>query len=278
MTNYNLTYRGVTCIAADWESTPYKFAFLYKGHTYLFEQKREIRQNADTDHIRCVIEQFLEDVDCGKIICGCGKIICGAEQRKYELESEENNMKYKVGDKVRIVSEWDNSCHQNSEGKMDKWLGKVMTIRAHRYGCSYKMKEDETEHRGDGWLWNENCIAGLACEKKIVITSDGEKTLARLYDGKKVVKTATAKCSPDDKFDFETGATIAFERLFGSEEKEGPKHFNGKAVCVDEHLGFTVGKIYEFVNGQCFDDQKMLRPSCRKCVAFFDGAFIPIVE
>ena len=210
-----------------------------------------------------------------------GKIICGVKQRKYELESEENNMKYKVGDKVRIVSEWDNSCHQNNEGKMDKWLGKNMTIRAIYYGRSYKMKEDETEHHGDGWLWNENCIAGLACEKKIVITSDGEKTLARLYDGKKVVKTATAKCSPDDKFDFETGATIAFDRLFKKyEKKEEPKYFSGKAVCVDKYIGFTVGKIYEFVDGQCLDDQKTLRPTSSKCkgLQLFNGTFIPLVE
>ena len=44
--------------------------------------------------------------------------------------SEENKMKYKVGDKVRIVSKWVKGCKQNSDGKMDKWLGKNMTIRA----------------------------------------------------------------------------------------------------------------------------------------------------
>ena len=140
--------------------------------------------------------------------------------------------------------------------------------------------ENSTENSGYGWLWNDNCIAGLACENKIVITTDGVETLARLYDGKKVVKTATAKCSPADKFSFETGAKIAFERLFGGEEKEKPKYFNGKAVCVHGELGFTAGKIYEFVNGQCLDDQKMLRPTCAKCkdLSWFNGVFIPLVE
>ncbi len=190
-------------------------------------------------------------------------------------------MKYKVGDKVRIVSEWGDGCGQNSRGEMDKWLGKNMTIRAIYYGCSYKMKEDVTEWRGDGWLWNENCIAGLACEKKIVITTNGAETFARLYDGEKVVKTATAKCSPDDNFDFETGARYAFSRLLNKDDaQEEPKYYSGKVVCVDEYLGFTVGKIYEFVDGQCFDDQKMLRPACRKCenLEWSDGVFIPIVE
>ena len=189
-------------------------------------------------------------------------------------------MKYKVGDKVRIVSEWGKGCYQNDLGRMDKWLGKNMTIRAICFGRSYKMKEDATENRGGGWLWNENCIAGLVCEKKIVITTEGTETLARLYDGNKVVKTATAKCSPDDIFSFEAGAKIAFERLFDSEEKEEPKYFNGKVVCVHGKLGFTAGKIYEFVNGQCLDDQKTLRPLCSKCkdLRWFNGTFIPLVE
>ena len=156
-------------------------------------------------------------------------------------------MKYKVGDEVRIVSE---------------------------------MVEDAEDNEKYGWCWTENWIAGLARENKIIITTDGTETLARLYGGNKVIKTATAKCSPDDEFDFETGATIAFERLFDKHEKEEPKYFNGKVVCVYGELGFTAGKIYEFVNGQCLDDQKTLRPTCNKCkdLTAFGGIFIPLVE
>ena len=195
--------------------------------------------------------------------------------------SEENKMKYKVGDKVRIVSKWGKGCCQSPYGGMDKWLGKVMTVISVNCDNSYyKMREDKSEQAGYGWYWYENSIEGLACENKIVITTDGTETLARLYDGNKVIKTATAKCSPDDKFDFETGATIAFDRLFDKHEKEEPKYFNGKAVCVHGRLGFTAGKIYEFVNGQCLDDQKTLRPTCDKCkyLSWFNGAFIPLVE
>ena len=175
--------------------------------------------------------------------------------------SEENKMKYKVGDKVRIVSEWGKGCCQNNSGK-------------------YRMVEDAEDNEKRGWCWTENWIAGLACENKIVITSNGAETLARLYDGNKVIKTATAKCSSDDKFSFETGAKIAFERLFDGEEKEEPKYFSGKVVCVKPYTGFTVGRIYEFIEGQCLDDRKTLRPACYKCkdLLFFDGKFIPLVE
>ena len=187
-------------------------------------------------------------------------------------------MKYKAGDKVRIVSKWGKGCFQSPNGEMDKWLGKIMTVRY--VGTKlYRMAEDIKDNERGGWVWSENCIAGLACENKIVITTDGVETLARLYDGKKVVKTATAKCSPDDKFSFETGAKIAFERLIDYAEKE-PKYFNGKVVCVNKYAGFTVGKIYKFVNGQCFDDKKTLRPTGFKCkyLSFFGSTFIPLVE
>lgn len=190
-------------------------------------------------------------------------------------------MKYKVGDRVRIVSEWREGCRQASSGEMDKWLGKIMTVRS--VGSAfYKMVEDALEYNGDGWWWSENCISGLACENKIVITTDGIETLARLYERNKVIKTATAKCAPDDKFSFDVGAKIAFERLFDSEEKEKEKskYFNGKVVCVAETMGFTVGKIYEFVDGQCADDEKNLRPVGLKCktLAFYEHVLIPLVE
>lgn len=86
---------------------------------------------------------------------------------------------------------------------------------------------------------------------KIVITSDGKTTLARLYDGNKVVQRAEAVCSTDDKFDFRFGAELAMERLMGYDEKK-PTYFSGKVVCVEknEHRAYTVGKVYEFKDGR----------------------------
>ena len=61
---------------------------------------------------------------------------------------------------------------------------------------------------------------------KIVVTSDGATTTARLYAGKTVLKSAEAKCSPRDEFNFETGAALAVDRLLGREtEKEPTKLF-----------------------------------------------------
>ena len=70
-------------------------------------------------------------------------------------------MKYKVGDKVRIVSEWGEGCCQNLNGEMDKWLGKVMTVRG-VVATTYRMVEDIEDNDWGGWYWKENCIEGLA--------------------------------------------------------------------------------------------------------------------
>lgn len=150
-------------------------------------------------------------------------------------------MKYKVGDRVRIVKKWNKDTCESSAGGMDKWLGKVMTIREFVGGFAtmevYRMVEDCHEHAGDGFLWNDACIEGLANEK-IVITTDGTETLARLYDGKKVVKSASAKCSPSDKFDFNTGVKIAVDRLLGENKPDEKKPDEKKTVL-------EVGKYYK---------------------------------
>lgn len=70
-------------------------------------------------------------------------------------------MKYKVGDKVRIVSKWVHGCEQNYFGKMDKWLGKTMTIREVADN-KYRMVEDNGEGVSEkGWYWYEPAIECL---------------------------------------------------------------------------------------------------------------------
>lgn len=73
-------------------------------------------------------------------------------------------MKYKKGDRVRIVSY--RTTDMDSNGEMDKYLGTVITIKDihHRAFISenplyYEMVED----RGS-WYWYDNMIAGLASE------------------------------------------------------------------------------------------------------------------
>lgn len=68
--------------------------------------------------------------------------------------------KYKVGDKVRIIDDWSKgNGSQNWDGKMDHWLGQVMTIRDIVGTSTYYMVEDKGENGLSGWSWSEKMIA-----------------------------------------------------------------------------------------------------------------------
>lgn len=102
----------------------------------------------------------------------------------------------------------------------------------------------------------------------IVIYKDGAETVAL---DKTTGKKAVAKCSPQDTYDFYTGAKLAFERLTGTEEK--PQHVNCKCSLKPQYYNgyvqfvkagyknlmpcgdFTEGKVYEVENGRITDDK-----------------------
>lgn len=131
-------------------------------------------------------------------------------------------MTYKVGDKVRIVGY--RTFHMNSFGEMDKWLGKVMTVRGIERGLhGYWMVEDCGENKGRGWLWLDSMIAGLAepeREYTVELRFDGMITTAALKRGGRDVKTAEARCNPKDTYSRAEGARVAVERLFEMKRKE----------------------------------------------------------
>ena len=66
--------------------------------------------------------------------------------------------------------------------------------------------------------------------KKIVITTDGKTTTAKMYDGKSCIKVSESRCCPSDAFDFQTGAEIAFNRLF--EKSHFWEEFKAGKLCV----------------------------------------------
>lgn len=132
--------------------------------------------------------------------------------------------KYKVGDKVRIVSK---SPQRYWNPEMGKWLGKTMTITGsgrNRDGETYyRMFEDRTfEHIW--WYWYEDMISGLAEPKRepctVELRFDGMITTATLKRGWRDVKTAEARCNPKDTYSRAEGARVAVERLFAKKRKE----------------------------------------------------------
>ena len=57
-TPYDLEYKGVVCLGVDWEK--YEFVFVFRKKIFYYTQKGYISCSADTDHIRCAIEEFKE--------------------------------------------------------------------------------------------------------------------------------------------------------------------------------------------------------------------------
>jgi len=283
--------------------------------------------------------------------------------------------KFKVGDMVI-----GNDPDRYSITKLG-WIGKVTrvcdndSICVYGAGVSGKTRSEFNVNPKYFDLYKPN-------SEKIVITHDGKTTTATMYcdDGSK--KTATAKCAPEDTFDFKFGANLAMERLIGKAETkvepvvewrvvnrkprvgdyirlrtsggfhfsepgdilkvdslgsnalvrvygrnhprdtgdpnhdwpyiaeeyevvekvtatepkkpEPPKYYNGKVVCIKNRCDdreFTVGKIYEIVDGQFTDNLGRTRPTTNDRVTTINDLtekrgyfrswyydFIPLVE
>ena len=78
--------------------------------------------------------------------------------------------------------------------------------------CKVKCLASEKDENKEG--------KGEQKTEKIVITHDGKTTTATLYRVDGTTETATARCAPEDTFDFKVGAELAMERLM---EKITPK-------------------------------------------------------
>lgn len=165
--------------------------------------------------------------------------------------------KYKVGDKVRIVSKRPQRCWNPY---MDKHLGKTMTIiksGINGEGVYYCMEEDRDDFLGH-WCWYEYMIAGLAEPERepctVELRFDGMITTATLKRGGRDVKTAEARCNPEDTYSRAEGARVAVERLFEKKRKEDkPEKYTPKVgdkfkiVGKSHYHGFSIGETVRLI-------------------------------
>lgn len=122
--------------------------------------------------------------------------------------------KLKVGDKVKIVDEKTGKAWSPS-GKMDRWLGKIMTIRDIAGSGIVRMREDVDECGGGSWYWYPHMIDCKVDEPATIEMHiiRGNKTVVRLSNG----KVGIARCNPQDSFDVYEGLRIAAARAYGKE-------------------------------------------------------------
>lgn len=120
-------------------------------------------------------------------------------------------MKFKVGDEVIAKKNTPYSTTTNG------WRGIVTDIINDEY-----MLVRDFGARGPKYRAESKYFKRVLDDKKIVITNDGITTTAKLFEGKKLIKTAEAKCSPKDEFDFGIGSALALERLMGNPDATLP--------------------------------------------------------
>lgn len=189
-------------------------------------------------------------------------------------------MKYKVWDKVRIVSKRPQR-HWNSA--MDKWLGKTMTITAsgrNRDGETYYLMFEDRTFEGIYWYWYEYMIAGLAEPERapytVELRFDGMITTATLKRGGRDVKTAEARCNPKDTYSRAEGARVAVERLFEKKRKEDkPKIGDKFRVIGNQRSGkfrhwFRLGEIVTLSEIRNRDSRYINSSGMRQWVADMD--------
>lgn len=144
--------------------------------------------------------------------------------------------KFKVGDIIKGIDE--RACGSTST-KMTR--GKVTWLWADGDITVKILEHTESGRIGREVLADPKYFALIEPAQKIVITADGSKTVARLYekqrDGfEKLINTKEAKCAPGDTYDFATGAELAFDRLIGrikpAEKTDKPEYKPGDKVKV----------------------------------------------
>ena len=162
-------------------------------------------------------------------------------------------MQYKKGDKVRVKRFKRRPEHWNEYGKMDYLMGKVVEVKD---SCGDVIYID-----GDGfndlWTLKNEDVEPVKNECIVIYRKDNQVIALDKVTGEKSV----AKCSPEDEFDFYTGAKLAFERLTGKKSEEVKKLLNAK-ICVTKNLGnqFTKGKIYTIEDGKIMDNNMDVWP------------------
>lgn len=143
--------------------------------------------------------------------------------------------KFKVGDKVRIL---DGSKIKNYVGgwytNMKKYVDTITTI-----SCVCKSRSGKIGykcHDISNYIFDGRGLERCGNETIVIYRKDNEVIALDKRTGKKAI----AKCSPEDKFDFNIGAKLAFDRLMnGNKESTIVEDMRKKLknYCSDMHCG-----------------------------------------
>lgn len=168
-------------------------------------------------------------------------------------------MKFEVGKMYSVGGD----CVET--GNVIKITGKCDRLGTVRYAYSTVSGEKvwkNAEFFDDGSIFSKSLVPVVQYEKpeilwrepKIVVCRDGNRVSASLYKNGKKVATGVAKCSPEDTFNFATGARIAFDRLMIKDNSSSTADDSNRVVVLSVWTRFELGKMAVQVNRDNIDD------------------------
>ena len=173
--------------------------------------------------------------------------------------------KFKVGDRVRNIGYAYIGLGIGDTGtivgtikdSVAHWNYAVQLDKGHRnfHNCGGRAKDNH------GLYFYEKDLALIEDERefKLIITSKGDETTAKLIHGKEVAREVKVKRYYKDKYSEGMAIRAVVDKLFPSVmPKEQPKkYFTGKVVCIEDNPNhcwtlvpnYRKGCIYEIKNG-----------------------------
>lgn len=120
---------------------------------------------------------------------------------------------FKIGDTVRCIAVY------YGNHKIKNQTGTICNIDSDgTYGVNFHKDINGHSCNGScpdecGWYIPSQFLKAVKKEEKLVIVAHGNKVTAKLIQNKRTIAQGMAACSPDDTFNFLTGAQIALARL-----------------------------------------------------------------
>ena len=195
------------------------------------------------------------------------------EEPTQTAQAEKAESKFKAGDRVKIVGNHNLHCYK---------IGEIVTL------------EGKRQHHDsvDLYYWDTGKSCGYVREQDIEPYTEPTPTLTVTRDT--LVKLGA--CSdglaefdrkfPSGEGEFETVVNATgegnriwlnrnkscIEAMQNEPKKVEPTYLNMKVVCVSSSdRDFTVGKVYEFKNGQALDNTNVNRPTCERLKSLDDN-------
>lgn len=178
-------------------------------------------------------------------------------------------------------------------GKHDEAGNIIEITRVGSGRCMYKTikgkaPEPWTESFDKKSSFAKNLTLSTGGEKVVILRDGNTVTAAQYIDGVKV-NAGVAKCSPEDSFDFGTGAKIAFDRMFGFAEptletafdwnkfSSGDLYVELNRKNMDSFLKECEERGYKWMSGELATERNLFRdydkmPDGAKFIAAILGA------